>query len=262
MVQAQPLASLLTEDDLPYTDDQPVDNELQVLLPNLLRAILAWLWVDPMDWFLGVNMGIYVDPPAPAIGPDAFLSLGVPRYKREQGRLSYVVPQENYVVPQWVLEIVSQKPGGEYGDKFQQYVAMGVLYYVIYNPNHWKRDKHQPFEVYRLEKGSYIRQLGNPVWMPEVGLGIGLEQGTHEGFRREWLYWYDEAGKRYPAPENVIQQERQARIALEQELAQEQGLRSQAEQTAQQSLILRQLTCRFGSLPDPVINQINCLALN
>lgn len=38
--------------------------------------------------------------------------------------------------------------------------------------------------------------------------GIGYEQGTHDGCTREWLYWYDQQGNRFPAPENVIQQER------------------------------------------------------
>jgi Uma2 family endonuclease len=48
-------------------------------------------------------------------------------------RLSYVLKQEK-VMPQWVLEVVSKQPGGEYGEKFQRYAAMGVLYYTIYNP--------------------------------------------------------------------------------------------------------------------------------
>jgi hypothetical protein len=38
------LPSLLTEFDLPYTDDQPVDNELQLLAPYLLRAILLLVY--------------------------------------------------------------------------------------------------------------------------------------------------------------------------------------------------------------------------
>jgi Uma2 family endonuclease len=231
MVQHKPLPSLLTEDDLPYTDDQPVDNELQVLLPIVLRAILALLWADRMDWFLGVNMGVYYDPLLPAVGPDAFLSVGVVRYKREQGRLSYVVQQENHVIPQWVLEIVSQKPGGEYDAKMQLYAEIGVLYYTIYNPNYWRRDRQEPFLIYRLEQGVYVQQQGNPVWMPEIGLGIGYERGFHEGLWRQWLYWYDEAGNRYPAPENVIAQERAERSRLEQELQQERELRSQAEQS-------------------------------
>jgi len=64
-----------------------------------------------------------------------------------------------------------------------------VLYYIIYNPDYWKRDKHDRFEVYRLVNGAYVRQRVN-LWMPEVGLGIG--QGSHEGYTREWLYWYNQ----------------------------------------------------------------------
>lgn len=236
----------LTEDHLPYSDDQPVDNELQVLLPVLLRAILALLWAERQDWFFGINLGIYHTPLQPAIGPDAFLSLGVVRYKQERGHLSYVVMQENNIVPQWALEIVSQQPGGEYADKFEKYAEVGVLYYVIYNPNHWQRDQHEPFEVYRLEDRQYVRQSGNPVWMPELGLGIGTERGQHEGLEREWLYWYNETGQRHPAPENVIAQERQ--------------LRKQAEQIAR-TLIRRQLTHLIGDLPDSVLNPINRLSM-
>lgn len=39
---------------------------------------------------------------------------------------------------------------GEYSDKQEKYAKLGVLYYVVYNPDFWLRDKHEPFEVYRL----------------------------------------------------------------------------------------------------------------
>ena len=45
--------------------------------------------------------------------------------------------------------------------------------------------------------------------MPEIGLGIGREIGIYENWRREWLYWYDQAGMRFPTPDEVAQQERQ-----------------------------------------------------
>ncbi len=207
--QYDPLQYLPTAEELPDSDDTPVDNELQILIPTLLRAILALLWEDRMDWFLGVNMGVYYDPKQPAIVPDGFLSLGVERRRSEQGRLSYVLWQENNIVPQWVLEVVSQTPGGEYDEKMMKYAAIGVLYYTIYNPDYWKRDKHNPFETYHLVDGTYILQQGQPLWMPELNLGIGREVGTYEGWTREWLYWYDQAGNRFPAPESIIQQERQ-----------------------------------------------------
>jgi Uma2 family endonuclease len=138
MLEHHSLQILPTEFDLPDSDDQPVDNELQLLIPVLLRAILALLWADRYDWFLGVNLGLYYEPNLPAIGPDGFLSLGVPRV-RSNGklRLSYLLWQEN-VMPQWVLEVVSQKYGGEYDEKLQGYANLGVLYYTIYNPNHWQ----------------------------------------------------------------------------------------------------------------------------
>jgi len=208
MLQYNPLQYLPTEEDLPDSDDTPVDNEFQIIIPFLLRAILLLLWAERMDWFFGVNMGVYYDLKEPAIVPDGFLTLGVPRRKSDRGRLSYVIWQEQ-VVPQLVFEFVSQTKGGEYDDKMTKYSQIGVLYYVIYNPDYYRRDKHDPFEVYRLENGVYIRQFSNPVWMPEIQLGIGCEPGTHDGFSREWLYWYDSNSNRFPAPENVIQQERQ-----------------------------------------------------
>ncbi|WP_121968672.1 hypothetical protein [Leptolyngbya sp. BC1307] len=86
MVQFRPSKSLAsqqlpTELDLPDTDNRPVDNELQLLLPILLRSILELAWGNRSDWFFGSNMGLYYDPKRPAVGPDGFLSLGVPYYR-------------------------------------------------------------------------------------------------------------------------------------------------------------------------------------
>ena len=42
-VQYNPLQYLPSSEDLPDSDDTPVDNEAQILVPTLLRAILSWL---------------------------------------------------------------------------------------------------------------------------------------------------------------------------------------------------------------------------
>jgi Uma2 family endonuclease len=208
MLEEEALLLLPTEEDLPDSDEQPVDNELQLLAPMLLRGILAYIWDDRLDWFFGINLGVYPVANEPAIGPDAFLSLGVDRIRPQNKlRLSYLVYREG-VMPQWVLEVVSKQPGGEYDQKFRQYAELGVLYYTIYNPSHYRRDRHEPFEVYRLESGRYVRQLGNPVWLPEIGLGIGHEEGIQDRNRRDWLYWYDDRGNRYPVPENALKEEK------------------------------------------------------
>jgi len=204
MVQFDPKLGLPSSDELPDSDGLPVDNELQTLVPNFLSLILGFIWANRFDWFFGVNMGVYhttgLNPRVPIV-PDAFLSLGVERVKGNNLRKSYVTWEENGVVPRFVLEVVSQTPGGEYDDKMTIYARLGVLYYVIYNPDFWRRDRQEPFEVYRLIDGVYQRQIGEPFWMPEIGLGIGRGIGYHLGFQREWLYWFDQRGNRFPTPE-------------------------------------------------------------
>ncbi|MBZ8180212.1 Uma2 family endonuclease [Oscillatoria salina] len=198
--------------DLPDSDDTPVDNELQDMIPGLLKAIIALLWADRWDWFFGVDMGIYYDPEKPAIVPDGFLSIGVERFIDEGLRLSYVLWEER-VLPILVLEVVSQKRRGEYTSKKQMYADLGILYYVVYNP---LRKRKQPLEVYRLVEKKYILQPGENVWLPELNLAIGRERGTYQGIEREWLYWYDRQGQRYLTPEERIQQAEQRATNAEQ----------------------------------------------
>jgi hypothetical protein len=52
------LKSLPTSDELPCSDDTPVDNEDQSYLPNFLLFLLASVWSDLMDWFFGIGLGI------------------------------------------------------------------------------------------------------------------------------------------------------------------------------------------------------------
>ncbi|HAG85420.1 MAG TPA: hypothetical protein DCL61_30810 [Cyanobacteria bacterium UBA12227] len=205
MLKYNLLNCLPLAEELPDSDDTPVDNELQDLIPGLLKAIVALLWAERWDWYFGVDMAIYYDPDQPAIVPDGFLSVGVERVIDEDLRLSYVLWEEK-VVPFLVLEVVSHKQRGEYSSKKKIYREMGVLYYVIYNP---LRRRKARLEVHKLVDGIYELVPGNPVWLPEINLGIGAERGTYQGINREWLYWYDQQGKRYLTPEERIQEERQ-----------------------------------------------------
>ena len=201
-----PKQCLPSSAELPDSDDTPVDNELQNLIPNLLEAILAMVWPDRLDWFLGVDMGIYFDPAQPPLVPDGFLSLGVERFIGEEGRLSYVMWEEDNIAPILALEVVSKTYGGEYERKKEGYADLGIRYYAIYLPNQRSRRKRQPLEVYALVNGTYQLLEGSPVWLPEIGLGLGRERGTYLGRDREWLYWYDEVGDRLPTPEERVQQ--------------------------------------------------------
>ncbi len=203
--------ALPSTDELPCSDDIPVDNEDQNFLPNVLLFLLQSIWASRMDWFFGVDMGVYhttgINPRVPVV-PDGFLSLGVERKRNGKSRKSYAVWEENQVVPILTLEMVSHSPGGEYDEKMAIYTRLGVLYYVIYNSEFWRRDQHQPFEVYKLVDGNYQLQIGEPYWMPEVGLGIGRYQGVVAGISQELLSWYNQRGDRYLTAEEQAQIER------------------------------------------------------
>jgi Uma2 family endonuclease len=236
---------LPSADELPDSDDAPVDNELQELIPGLLKAILLILWSERMDWLFGIDMGVYYDPDKPAIVPDAFLSLGVERFYREELRPSYVLWDER-VVPQLVIEIVSPTYRKEYTTKLEQYQALGVLYYVIYSS---ERRRKPRLEIHKLVNGKYELQSGNPLWLPEIGLGIGYERGNYSGVTREWLYWYDEEGRRYPTPSEQIQQQIQ-QVQQQQRLLQQETQRAQQE--AQRAEKLAQKLRELGIDPDRI----------
>jgi len=203
---------LPTSDELPDSDDTPVDNEDQNFVPNLLLFLLEYIWKSRDDWYFGVDMGIYhttgVSPRVPVV-PDGFLSLGVERRKNGGSRSSYVMWEEGYTAPILALEVVSHTYGDEYEKKLDIYRQLGVKYYVIYNPQFWRRDGHLPFEVYKLVDGVYQLQIGEPLWMPEISLGIGRAVLPSDRFSREVLSWFDQKGDRYLTPEEQVALERQ-----------------------------------------------------
>jgi len=247
MLDTPILSKLPTSAELPDSDDTPVDNEIQNLIPNLLKTVLAWIWSERNDWFFGVDMGIYDrkrQETRKAIVPDGFLSIGVERFKGQQGRLSYVLAEENEIIPLLVLEIVSKTYGGEYDDKMLDYAELGVLYYLVYDSRKRTRKGHEAFEVYRLINGVYRLQEGNPFWLEEIGLGIGLERGIYESWERDWLYWYDQQGNRYQIPE-----ERVNNLSQSLRLANREIKEKQQENQKLQTLLAKYQEM-FGNLPE------------
>jgi Uma2 family endonuclease len=250
MAQFDAKLRLPTAHELPDSDDTPVDDELQEAVPGLLKETLCLIWQNRDDWFFGVGMGIYADTEQPyrAIVPDGFLSIGVPRFKTQYGdggRPSYVLWEEEGILPILVLEVVSEPYRDEYSEKLKEYQDLEVLYYAVYNPDRLKKD-HELLEVYRLSEGHYVLMSGEPVWMPEIGLGIGRAIGNKLGWSREWLYWFSEKGDRYPAPEEYqryradlaegeVKKAKQARMQAEAQVEQERLAREQAEQSLQQT---------------------------
>ncbi|NEO93908.1 MAG: Uma2 family endonuclease [Moorea sp. SIO3G5] len=248
MLNYDPLQYLPTSEELPSSDETPVDNELQDTIPHLLKSILSIIWSERRDWFFGIDMGYYYNPKQSAIVPDGFLSLGVQRWKTRpkgrQGRLSYVLWEENGVVPILAIEIVSQTYNGEYDQKKLDYADLGFLYYVIYDSDNFQPRKGDSFEVHRLVDGVYVRQPGNPVWIPEIGLGIGTAEGTYLDWKREWLYWYDQNARRYPSQEEKTQQAEQSANQAQQ----------RANQAQQELEALKARLQQMGINPDQLLD--------
>ena len=244
---------LPTAEDLPDSDETPVDKELQNHIPNVLLNLLMWIWRDRQDWFFGVDMCYYYEAniqepkKSKSIVPDGFLAIGVPQLKSEGGRLSYVLWQEQ-VKPIMVLEVISKEYNGEYDLKLRQYQELGIIYYVIYNSLSGRRGlykRHESLEVYKLINGEYEllpsvtllsesgksesgkSESGKVVWIPEINLGIGCERRILGNWERDWLYWYDRNCVRYPTAEERAQQ---AEVAQQQA----ESARQQAEAIAMQ----------------------------
>ena len=53
---------LPSAEELPDSDETPVDNELQELIPGLLKAILLILWSERMDWLFGIDRVFIITP--------------------------------------------------------------------------------------------------------------------------------------------------------------------------------------------------------
>lgn len=253
MLQYEPW-QLLHPEDIPESDETPVDSEDQNLIPNLLLAALLLIWGDRFDWFFTVDM-LILPRTGDGIVPDAFLSLGVPRRPGPQGRLSYILRHENDVPPIWVLEMVSQAYRQEYSTKLAQYEQLGVLYYVVYNPDPSRygprKRRSDRLEVYRLESGRYRRVPGDPVWMPEIGLGIGYGSTVIGGVELACLYWFDEAGRPYPHPE---EQATQQRTLAEQERARAEQERARADQIQHRYNQLAERLRQQGLDPDQLLS--------
>ncbi|MEA5488842.1 MULTISPECIES: Uma2 family endonuclease [Pseudanabaena] len=216
--------NLPDSDELPDSDDTPVDNEDQNYLPNLLLFLLEYIWKDRHDWYFGVDMGIYhttgASPRVPIV-PDGFLSVGVERRKAGKSRKSYVMWEENNIVPILTIEMVSHTYGDEYEKKLEIYRHLGVKYYLIYNPEFCRRDGHLPLEIYQLIDGDYqLQQLQNskPFWMPEIGLGIGRCTLPTDPYQREVLTWFDQNGDRYLTSDERASQSQQQVEALQAKL--------------------------------------------
>lgn len=200
---APDISQLITE------DDTPVDNILTEKQQRLLTEPLYSAWTGPgagRNFVALANVGVFYLARNAAIVPDVLFSADVEMpedFSRKENR-SYFL-WEFGKPPDIALEIVSNKIGGEDGEKKQKYARIKVEYYVIYDP--LRELMPEVLTVYQLRGFAYERVTA--AVFPAYNLSLTLWQGQFEDSHREWLRWADAQGQLIPTGKELAEQQRQ-----------------------------------------------------
>jgi Uma2 family endonuclease len=209
-------------------DDAPVDNffsekQQRLLTEPLYSARVAERLGRPL--LAAANVGVFYGEGQPAIVPDALVSLDVelaadlwPKANRSYFIWRFGKP------PDAVVEIVSNREGGELGSKRERYAQLGVAYYVVFDPQRVLGE--EALRCYELRGRTYAPCAGG--WLGDIGLGVRLWEGDYEGVRAVWLRWCDQEGNVIPTGAELAEAERQ-RAEEEQRRAEEARQRAEAE---------------------------------
>jgi Putative restriction endonuclease len=196
-------------DQMVLEDGKPVENIFAEKQQRLLTEPLYSSWSGPTEGrsFLALaNVGLFFSDHDPPLAPDVMLSLDVPQHRdlsRKEHR-SYIV----WVMrrpPTVAIEIVSDRRGGEETHKPIDYADIGVIYYVIFDPQN--RLKQGPLRLFTLIEGAY--QPRDDRLLPVAGLGLTLWEGAYEGQTATWLRWCLPDGKLVPTGRERAEQERE-----------------------------------------------------
>lgn len=176
-------------------DDTPVDNLPSEKHQRLLTHTLYSSWRGPgagMPFLAAANVGVFYSPHEPPLVPDVFVSVGVREAEDwwDPRNRSYFI-WEFGKPPDVVIEIVSNRRGGEAGTKLATYAQIGIPYYVIYDPHH--QLKSDVVRVYHLHGDVYVPVKNT--WMPGIELGLTLWRGVFEFREDTWLRWQDGEGR-------------------------------------------------------------------
>lgn len=182
-------------------DDEPVDNINQPSLAAALTESLEIAGKLPANALTTTNYGICatVNQKIVVKAPDwAYVpSILVPR---EEVKRSYT-PQLQGDIPVIVMEFLSDTEGGEYSIKptyppgkwFFYEQVLEVPNYVIFEPDVGELEVYQLDDQRRYQLQS--PDANNRYWIAQMGLFLGVWQGTRENRTGYWLRWWDENGQ-------------------------------------------------------------------
>jgi Uma2 family endonuclease len=200
------------EDDLPWSDGEPVDSERHGKQQTLLTSSLERAWDARDDFYVGGNMFVYYSQLQTKQndfrGPDVFVVLDTPRRVRK----SWVVWAENGRTPDVVIEILSPSTEAvDRGEKMRIYaLLLHVSSYYLFDP------LTGVLEGYQLDQSSrsYVPMAPLPdgdLPCAVLGLRLGVRRGRYQGVEAEWLRWLDAEGHVLPTDEERAEAEARKR---------------------------------------------------
>ena len=240
-------------------DDKPVDNMHSAQQQRFLVQVLYDSDAVPQPFLAETNVGLFYDPEEEPIVPDMLLSLGVQRaddYSQKKNRSYFVWEIGKF--PEVCIEIVSNKEGDEVNlsrksirkkktvSKKDLYAKIGILYYIVCDPLEriqaemgyakarvWKLS---PEGDYPEELSQSIHNIGDVIWLEEIGLGLTLWQGQYEQkVDRAWFRWCDAEGTVYPTGAERARLANR-RVELESNRAEEEKIRAEiSDRSAEES---------------------------
>jgi Uma2 family endonuclease len=218
-------------DDVPL-EDEPVENTGQPLLAGALRESLELVGFIQPEMLIASNFGLCATVNGNLVikAPDWVYVPSVQTL--EADRRSYT-PNLQGATPIVVMEFLSHNDGGEYSVKrtfppgkwffYEQILRIPV--YVIFEP------ADGLLEIYQLTADRYELQPLTPenrFWIADMGLFLGVWQGTKEERTGFWLRWWDAAENLLPWAVEQVEQERQ-RAEQEHQRAEQEHQRAEQE---------------------------------
>lgn len=197
------ISHIEVEDGAPV-DGFPSEREMRLLIEALY--VFPGLFGADRDFFAAANVGIFYALHKPPLVPDIFISLDVkhPGDMHLKQNQTYMV-WEYGKVPEVVVEIVSNKKGGELNKKKLDYARLRIPYYIVHDP--YQQIGKQELYVFELRGDQYEERSDH--WMPGMGLGVTIWSGEFESLAGRWLRWCDIDGTLLPTGSEAAQQAQQ-----------------------------------------------------
>lgn len=218
MVVASQSSWVVTWEKLPddfVLDDEPVDNINQPALAAALTESLGLNDLLPVQSLVMTNYGLCATVNGKTVvkAPDWGYVPQI-RVPRKEVTRSYT-PQLQGDFPAVVMEFLSDTEGGEYSIKptyppgkwFFYEQVLRVPNYIIFEPDSGL------LEAYALnDAGQY--KLRSPdahqrFWIDQLGLALGIWQGSRENRTGYWLRWWNDRGEMLPWGKEQAERERQ-----------------------------------------------------